>query len=161
MSACSTCFQYALILHMSSSLLRSLLFFFPQQVETMTAQWNLYLSIVGFSLGLLMVPLLGSWSDVAGRRPILLLSNVGLALQAVVYLLVMYLKLPVVYFLVGRVLCGLSGGSNVLLAACFSYVADISDRLSRTFRVAILESCLGISGMLSGIIGGEWKKAHG
>lgn len=127
----------------------------------MTAQWNLYISVVGYTLGLLMVPLLGSWSDVAGRRPVLFLSNVGLVLQTVVYLLVMYLKLPIPYFLVGRVLCGLSGGSNVLLAACFSYVADISDKQSRTFRVAILESCLGISGMLSGVIGGEWKRAHG
>eukprot|EP00066_Takifugu_rubripes_P004874 XP_003968530.1 PREDICTED: proton-coupled folate transporter-like [Takifugu rubripes] len=130
-------------------------------VETMTAQWNLCIAVAGFSLSLLMVPLLGTWSDVAGRRPILLLSNVGLALQAVVYLFVMYLKLPMGYFLVGRVLCGLSGDYNVLLAACFSYVADISDRRSRTFRVAILEACLGISGMLSGIIGGEWKSARG
>lgn len=145
---------------MPSSLLHSLLFF-PQEVETMTAQWNLYVCVVGFSLGLLMVPLLGSWSDVAGRRPVLLLSNVGLALQTVVYLLVMYLKLPMVYFLVGTVLGELLGDFNVLLATCFSYVADISDRRSRTFRVAILESCLGISGMLSGIIGGEWKRAHG
>lgn len=130
-------------------------------METATAQWNLYISVVGFSLGLLMVPLLGSWSDVAGRRPVLLLSNVGLALQAVVYLLVMYLKLPMGYFLVGRVFCGLSGDYNVLLAACFSYVADVSDRKSCTFRIAILEACLGIAGMLSGIIGGEWKSAHG
>lgn len=127
----------------------------------MTAQWNLYINIVGFSVALPMVPLLGSWSDVAGRRPVLLLSNVGLALQAVVYLLVMYLRLPMGYFLVGRVLCGLSGDANALIAACFSYVADVSDRSSRTFRVGILEACLGISGMLSGIIGGEWKSARG
>lgn len=127
----------------------------------MTTQWKLYISVVGFSLGLLMVLLLGSWSDVAGRRPVLLLSNAGLALQAVVYLLVMNLKLPLVYFLVGRVLCGLSGDVNLFLAGCFSYVADISDRQSRTTRVAILETCLGISGMLSGIIGGEWKQARG
>lgn len=127
----------------------------------MTAQWNLYISIVGFSLGLLMVPLLGSWSDVAGRRPVLLLANMGLALQAVIYLLVMYLRLPMGYFLVARVVCGLSGDINAVLAACFSYVADVSDRSSRTFRVAILEACLGISGMLAGIIGGEWKSARG
>lgn len=136
-------------------------FFPPQEVQTMTAQWNLYINAVGYTMGLLMVPLLGSWSDVAGRRPVLYLSNMGPALQAVVYLLVMYLKLPIPYFLVGRVLCGLSGGSNMVLTACFSYVADISDKRSRTFRVAILESCLGISGMLSGVIGGEWKRARG
>uniref|UniRef100_A0A3Q3X103 Proton-coupled folate transporter n=1 Tax=Mola mola TaxID=94237 RepID=A0A3Q3X103_MOLML len=132
-----------------------------KEVETLTAQWNLYINLGGFSVGLLMVPLLGSWSDVAGRRPVLILPNLGLALQAAVYLVVMYLKLPVVYFLVGRVLCGLSGDFNVVLAACFSYVADISDKRSRTFRVAILEACLGISGMLASIIGGQWQHAQG
>lgn len=134
---------------------------FLQEVQTLTAQWNLYINLGGFSVGLLMVPLLGSWSDVAGRRPVLVLPCVGLALQAAMYILVMYLKLPVVYFLVGRILCGLSGDFNVILAACFSYVADISDRRSRTFRVAILEACLGISGMLASIIGGQWKQAQG
>lgn len=127
----------------------------------MTAQWNLYINLGGFSVGLLMVPLLGSWSDVAGRRPVLVVPCVGLALQAAVYILVMYLKLPVVYFLAGRLLCGLAGDFSVILAACFSYVADISDRRSRTFRVAILEACLGISGMLASIIGGQWKQAQG
>ncbi|KAM9319128.1 proton-coupled folate transporter [Pholidichthys leucotaenia] len=132
-----------------------------KEVETLTAHWNLYISLGGFSVGLLVVPLLGSWSDLAGRRRILILPNLGLALQAVVYLVVMYLKLPVVYFLVGRLLSGLSGDFNTILAGCFSYVADISDRRSRTFRVAILEACLGISGMLASIIGGQWRRAQG
>lgn len=132
-----------------------------QEVETLTAQWNLFISLGGFSVGLFVVPLLGSWSDLAGRRPVLILSNLGLALQAAVYLLVMYLKLPVVYLLVGRLVSGLLGDFNVVLAGCFSYVADISDRRSRTFRVAILEACLGISGMLASIIGGQWKQAQG
>lgn len=132
-----------------------------QEVEALTAKWTLYIDIGGLFVGLLVVPLLGSWSDYAGRRPVLILSNLGLAIQALVYLLVMYLRLPVVYFLLGRVLCGLSGDFNVSLAVCFSYVADISDSRSRTFRVAILESCMGISGMLAGIIGGRWMQAQG
>lgn len=84
-----------------------------------------------------------------------------MALQAAVYLLVMYLELPVAYFLIGRVLGGLSGDFSVILAGCFSYVADISDRRTRTFRVAILEACLGVSGMLASVIGGQWKQAQG
>ncbi|XP_041796782.1 proton-coupled folate transporter isoform X2 [Chelmon rostratus] len=132
-----------------------------KEVETLTAHWNLYISLGGFSVGLLVVPLLGSWSDLAGRRPVLILPNLGLALQAVVYLVVMYLKLPVVYFLVGRLLSGLSGDFNAILAGCFSYVADTSNRQSRTFRVAVLEACLGLSGMLASIIGGQWRRAQG
>ncbi|XP_054452739.1 proton-coupled folate transporter [Anoplopoma fimbria] len=131
------------------------------EVETLTAHWNLYISLGGFSVGLLVVPLLGSWSDFAGRRPVLIIPNLGMAFQAVVYLVVMYLKLPVVYFLVGRLLSGLSGDFNAVLAGCFAYVADTSDRRSRTFRVAILEACLGLSGMLASIIGGKWRQAQG
>uniref|UniRef100_A0A1A7XPP6 Proton-coupled folate transporter n=2 Tax=Iconisemion striatum TaxID=60296 RepID=A0A1A7XPP6_9TELE len=132
-----------------------------KEVETLTAHWNLYISLGGFLVGIMVVPLLGSWSDMAGRRPVLILPNIGLALQAVVYLVVMYLKLPVVYFLVGRLLSGLSGDFNAILAGCFAHVADISDRRSRTFRVAVLEASLGLSGMLASIIGGQWRRAQG
>ncbi|XP_013860770.1 proton-coupled folate transporter isoform X2 [Austrofundulus limnaeus] len=132
-----------------------------KEVETLTAHWNLYINLGGFLVGILVVPLLGSWSDVAGRRLVLVLPNLGLALQVVVYLVVMYLRLPVAYFLVGRLLSGLSGDFNAVLAGCFAYVADVSDRRSRTFRVAVLEACLGLSGMLASIIGGQWRRAQG
>uniref|UniRef100_UPI0037E7A158 proton-coupled folate transporter n=1 Tax=Semicossyphus pulcher TaxID=241346 RepID=UPI0037E7A158 len=132
-----------------------------KQVETLTAHWNLYISLGGFSLGLLVVPLLGSWSDLAGRRRVLIIPNLGMAVQAAVFLLVMYLKLPLIYFLVGRMLSGLTGEYNAVLAACFSYVADVSDRKSRTLRVAVLEACLGLAGILGSVIGGEWRKAQG
>ncbi|XP_049582667.1 proton-coupled folate transporter isoform X1 [Syngnathus scovelli] len=132
-----------------------------KEVETLTAHWNLYISLAGFSVGLLVVPLLGSWSDFAGRRPVLIIPNLGLAMQVVVYLIVMYLKLPVAYFLVGRLLSGLSGDFNAILAACFAYVADTSDRKARTFRVAVLEACIGLSGMFASIIGGHWRRMQG
>ncbi|XP_029026339.1 proton-coupled folate transporter [Betta splendens] len=132
-----------------------------KEVETLTAHWNLYISLGGFSVGLLVVPLMGSWSDSAGRRPVLVLPNVGLALQAAVYLLVLYLELPVACFLAGRLLSALSGDFYTVLAGCFAYVADTTDRRSRTFRVAVLEACLGLSGMLASVIGGNWRRAQG
>lgn len=132
-----------------------------KEVETLTAHWNLYVNLGGLSLGLLVVPFLGSWSDKAGRRPLLIMPNLGLALETVVYLIVMYTRLPVGYFLLGRMLSGISGDFNCILASCFAYIADTSDRTSRTVRVAILESCLGLSGMLASIIGGQWKRTQG
>ncbi|XP_030055540.1 proton-coupled folate transporter [Microcaecilia unicolor] len=132
-----------------------------QEVETMTAHWNLYINLGGFLAGLFSVMLLGPWSDSVGRRPALILPAIGLSLQAAIYLVVMYQKLHVGYFLVGRILSGLTGDFNMILAGCFASVADTSDRRSRTFRVAILEACLGIAGMLASIIGGHWRKAQG
>ncbi|KAF7700204.1 proton-coupled folate transporter isoform X1 [Silurus meridionalis] len=132
-----------------------------KEVESLTAHWNLYINLGGFLVGLFVVILIGSWSDRAGRRLVLILPSLGLAVQATVYLTVMYLKLPVAWFLLGRICSGLSGDFNAILAGCFAYVADISDKRSRTFRVAILEACLGVAGMFASIIGGKWRHAQG
>ncbi|XP_062873113.1 proton-coupled folate transporter [Trichomycterus rosablanca] len=132
-----------------------------KDVETLTAHWNLYINLGGFLVGLFVVILLGSWSDRAGRRLVLILPSLGLAIQASIYLIVMYLKLPVAWFLLGRICSGLCGDFNAILAGCFAYVADTSDRHSRTFRVAILEACLGLAGMFASIIGGKWRHAQG
>ncbi|XP_067221485.1 proton-coupled folate transporter [Chanodichthys erythropterus] len=132
-----------------------------KEVEILTAHWSLYINLGGFLVGLIMVTLLGSWSDLAGRRLVLIIPSLGLAVQAAVYLIVMYLKLPVFWFLIGRICSGLSGDFNAILAGCFAYVADTSGRGSRTFRVAILEACLGLAGMFASIIGGQWRRAQG
>ncbi|XP_053131368.1 proton-coupled folate transporter [Hemicordylus capensis] len=135
----------------------------PEQkaLETLVAHWNLYIHLAGFFVGLFSVTLFGPWSDSVGRRPILVLPALGLALQAAVYLVVMYLKLPVAYLLLGCILRGMTGDYNLILAGCFAYVADVSDRHGRTFRVAVLEACIGLAGMVSSIAGGQWLKAQG
>ncbi|XP_067866887.1 proton-coupled folate transporter [Heterodontus francisci] len=132
-----------------------------QAVEVLTSHWNLYINMGGFAVGLFSVTLLGPWSDRVGRRPILILPGIGLTLQTAIYLIVMYQELPVGYFLIGRLLSGLLGDFNTILAGCFSYIADVSDKQSRTFRVAVLEASLGIAGMFGSIIGGQWSKAQG
>ncbi|KAM8977383.1 proton-coupled folate transporter [Pelodytes ibericus] len=132
-----------------------------QEVETLTSHWSLYINLGGFLVGLFSVMLLGPWSDSVGRRPVLFLPAVGLSLQAAIYLVVMYQKLHVGFFLLGRVVSGITGDFNMILAGCFAYIADVTDRQSRTFRVAILEACLGIAGMVASIIGGHWRKAQG
>lgn len=132
-----------------------------KEVEVLTAHWNMYINLGGFLVGLFVVILLGSWSDRGGRRLVLIIPSLGLAVQASIYLIVMYMKLPVAWFLLGRICSGLSGDFNAILAGCFAYVADTSDKRSRTFRVAILEACLGLAGMFASIIGGKWRHAQG
>uniref|UniRef100_A0A8C5SN90 Proton-coupled folate transporter n=1 Tax=Laticauda laticaudata TaxID=8630 RepID=A0A8C5SN90_LATLA len=132
-----------------------------QELETLVAHWNLYLNLAGFFVGLFSVTLFGPWSDSVGRRPVLILPTLGMALQAATYLVVTYAELPVGYLLVGRVLSGLSGDYNLVLAGCFAYVADVSDRAGRTFRVAVLEACLGLAGLVASVLGGQWRRVQG
>ncbi|NXU50532.1 PCFT protein, partial [Turnix velox] len=132
-----------------------------QEVEVLVSRWNLCINLGGFFVGIFSVTLFGPWSDSAGRRPALVLPAVGMAVQAAIYLLVMYLQLHVAFFLLGRLLSGLLGDYNLILASCFAYVADTSHKGARTFRVAILEACLGVAGMVASIGGGQWRKAQG
>ncbi|XP_075905796.1 proton-coupled folate transporter-like [Nelusetta ayraudi] len=132
-----------------------------KEVEILSVNWNLYITVGQYSVAMVLVPLLGSWSDLAGRRPVLIISNLGMAIQAVVNLLVLYLKLPVFYLLLARILSGLTGDFVAAMAICYSYVADVSDQRSRTFRVAILEACRAVSAMLASVLGGKWAQADG
>lgn len=65
---------------------------------------------------------------------------------------------PEVTRVTGKVISGLFGDTTILIS--HSYAADTVDGKSLTLRVIILEF-LGISGMVAGIIGGEWLKAAG
>lgn len=127
----------------------------------MSVNWNLYITVGQYFAAMFLVPLLGSWSDLAGRRPVLIIAGLGMVVQAAINLLVLYLKLPVFYLLLARILSGLTGDFIAAMACCYSYVADISDERSRTFKVAILEACRGVSAMLANVLGGKWAHADG
>nr|XP_003227310.1 PREDICTED: proton-coupled folate transporter [Anolis carolinensis] len=132
-----------------------------QELEALVARWNLYLNLSGFLVGLFAVTLLGPWSDSVGRRSALTLPALGMTLEAGIFLVVMYGQWPVGYLLVGRIVAGLSGDYNLVLAASFAYAADITTAPTRTFRVAVLEACLGLAGMAASLAGGPWLRAQG
>lgn len=136
-------------------------FMSPQEVETLTSHWTLYMNLGGFLVGLFSFTLLGAWSDCVGRRPLLVLASLGLLLQALVSIFVVQLQLHVGYFVLGRILCALFGDFSGLLAAGFASVADVSSSRSRTMRMALLESCIGVAGMLASLLGGHWLRAQG
>ncbi|KAM5151100.1 proton-coupled folate transporter-like [Callospermophilus lateralis] len=131
------------------------------EVETLTSHWTLYMNVGGFLVDLFSSTLLGAWSDQMGRRPLLVLASLGLLLQAVVSIFVVQLQLHVGYFVLGRILCALLGDFSGLLAASFASVADVSSNHSRTFRMALLEACIGVAGMLASLLGGHWLRAQG
>nr|XP_045014402.1 proton-coupled folate transporter isoform X1 [Jaculus jaculus] len=131
------------------------------KVETLTSHWTLYMNLGGFLVGLFWSTLLGAWSDRVGRRPLLVLASLGLLLQAVVSIFVVQLQLHVGFFVLGRALCALLGDFNGLLAASFASVADVSSNRRRTFRMALLEACIGVAGMLASLLGGHWLRIQG
>lgn len=87
-------------------------------------------------------PVLGNLSDRYGRRPVLLASLVGAAIDC---LLMAYAPTLSLLF-VGRVISGLTGAS---MAVAYAYMADISDERSRPGNFGLVAAALGV-GIVAG-----------
>ena len=92
-------------------------------------------------------PVLGALSDRFGRRPIVLLSNVGLGLDYIV----MALAPNVVWLLIGRVLSGLTSAS---ITAAGAYVADVTEERERAAGFAMIGAAFGLGFVLGPAVGG-------
>jgi MFS transporter, DHA1 family, tetracycline resistance protein len=92
-------------------------------------------------------PLLGSWSDSLGRRPVLLLSQIGTFLGFILMALAPQLPNPLLILFVARVLDGLSGGN---LTVAQAYIADISEPAERTRNFGLI---IGVSFGLGFLLG--------
>jgi DHA1 family tetracycline resistance protein-like MFS transporter len=100
-------------------------------------------------------PVLGSLSDRLGRRPVLLISLGGAAIN--------YLFLAVApnlwLLLLGRAIAGLTSANNAVAAA---YITDISPEDQRARRFGLLNAMFGIGfivgPVLGGILGDYWVR---
>jgi DHA1 family tetracycline resistance protein-like MFS transporter len=106
--------------------------------------------VLGASYGLmqfLCAPLLGALSDRFGRRPILLLSTMGLGTN---YLLsALAGSLPVL--LLARVLGGATASS---LSVASAYVADSTTPEERTKYLGLIGACFGLGFVMGPMMGG-------
>jgi len=92
-------------------------------------------------------PVLGALSDRFGRRPVILISNVGLGLD---YIL-MALAPSLAWLFAGRVISGITAAS---ISAGFAYVADVTPSEQRAARFGMLGVAFGAGFVLGPAIGG-------
>jgi MFS transporter, DHA1 family, tetracycline resistance protein len=101
-------------------------------------------------------PILGSWSDRIGRRPVLLFSLAGATVD---YLLMAAAPWLALLFL-GRAIAGITGASQAVASA---YIADVTPEDERAQRFGLLNACQGlgfIAGpLLGGVLGEYWVRA--
>lgn len=96
---------------------------------------------------LFAAPVLGSLSDRFGRRPVVLLSNLGLGLDYVLMALAPSLS----WLLAGRLLSGITSAS---VPTAYAYIADVTpiDRRARSY--GLLGAAFGIGFVLGPAAGG-------
>ena len=116
-----------------------------QKIQQDASSWILYISICNYLPLLFTSILFGTWSDTAGRKIALVVSLIGMVLQTTMYLIVISLRLPIPLLLIGDFVAGITGNVPLLLVACLAYIADITTREQRTFRVVIVETTILVS----------------
>jgi MFS transporter, DHA1 family, tetracycline resistance protein len=92
-------------------------------------------------------PILGALSDKFGRRPVLLVSLCGAALD---YMLMAYAPNLWILFL-GRIISGLTGASMTVASA---YMADISNDKNRSANFGLIGAAFGFGFVIGPALGG-------
>jgi DHA1 family tetracycline resistance protein-like MFS transporter len=92
-------------------------------------------------------PILGSLSDHVGRRPVILISCLGLGLDYVF----MALAPTLGWLFVGRVISGITSAS---MATAFAYIADVTPMEKRAASFGIMGAAFGLGFVLGPALGG-------
>jgi len=109
-----------------------------------------YIGLFGTSWAVMQFfasPIIGALSDRFGRRPVILLSNLGLGLDYIVMALA-----PTLWWLfVGRLISGVTSAS---IASSYAYVADVSAPEKRAGAFGMLGAAFGLGFVLGPALGG-------
>jgi DHA1 family tetracycline resistance protein-like MFS transporter len=106
-----------------------------------------YFGFAWATMQFLFSPVLGAWSDRFGRRPVILLSCLGLGLDYIFMALAPTLR----WLFVGRIISGITT-SNVSTA--FAYIADVTPPESRAKRYGLLGAAFGLGFVIGPAVGG-------
>jgi DHA1 family tetracycline resistance protein-like MFS transporter len=106
-----------------------------------------YFAIAWAFMQFMCQPLLGALSDRFGRRPVVLLSNLGLGLDYIV----MALAPTLAWLFLGRLISGAAAAS---FSTASAYIADITPTEKRAARFGMLGGAFGLGFVLGPAIGG-------
>jgi MFS transporter, DHA1 family, tetracycline resistance protein len=106
-----------------------------------------YFGLIWNLMQFMFLPVLGAWSDRFGRRPVILISCLGLGLDYIFMAMAPSLK----WLFVGRLISGITA-SNISTA--FAYIADISAPVERAKRFGMLGAAFGVGFVVGPAVGG-------
>jgi DHA1 family tetracycline resistance protein-like MFS transporter len=92
-------------------------------------------------------PVIGSLSDRFGRRPIVLMSNIGLGLDYVL----MAMAPNLTWLFIGRVISGITAAS---ISTSFAYIADVTPPEKRAGAFGMIGAAFGVGFVLGPALGG-------
>src|SRR5436189_206405 len=114
---------------------------------TDAARWSARFAVVFALMQFFCSPLLGVLSDRFGRRPIILLSNLGLGLDYIVMAMAPTLS----WLFLGRIISGITTSS---IPTAMAYIADVTPKEKRAGAFGLIGVAFGIGFTFGPAIGG-------
>src|SRR6188472_116782 len=111
------------------------------------ANWNGVFGTVFALMQFFFSPVLGVLSDRYGRRPVILLSNLGLGLDYIV----MALAPTIGWLFLGRIISGITASS---IPTAMAYIADVTPREKRAGAFGLIGAAFGIGFTFGPVVGG-------
>ena len=111
------------------------------------AKYGGWLGFVYAITQFIFAPIVGNLSDQYGRRPIILISLLGFAIDYI--LLALAPSIGWLFF--GRIIAGLTGAS---ISTASAYIADISTDEDRTKNFGLIGAAFGLGFIIGPVIGG-------
>ena len=132
-----------------------------KDVERVVASINMYLSILTSIPAVIVSLFLGPWSDMNGRKPLIVFPQIGTMLVQFIYVINTYLThLTGEYILLASV-GSLFGGFTAFLIGIYSYISDASSGRARTSRIALVDLFMFLGFPLGTFISGPIFKYGG
>src|SRR6202795_820912 len=119
---------------------------------TVAANWNGWFALVFALMQFFCSPILGVFSDRFGRRPVILLSNLGLGLDYIV----MALAPTIGWLFLGRIISGITTSS---IPTAMAYIADVTPKEKRAGAFGMIGVAFGIGFILGPGLGGLLGKS--
>jgi DHA1 family tetracycline resistance protein-like MFS transporter len=111
------------------------------------ANWNGWFALVFALMQFFFSPVLGLLSDRFGRRPVILLSNLGLGLDYVV----MALAPTIGWLFLGRVISGITTAS---IPTAMAYISDVTPKEKRAAAFGMIGVAFGVGFAFGPALGG-------
>jgi DHA1 family tetracycline resistance protein-like MFS transporter len=111
------------------------------------ADWNGWFGLVFATMQFLFSPVLGVLSDRFGRRPVILLSNLGLGLDYIV----MVLAPSMSWLFLGRIISGVTASS---IPTAMAYIADVVPKEKRAAAFGMIGVAFGLGFVIGPFLGG-------